>query len=77
MLRLAFREGVLQQGALYLDHLDRLPEEDGQASAWLKTLAHVIDEYGWLTFLGARSHGRTRGSSGSGRSTRSSSPRPT
>ena len=53
MLRLAFREGVLQQGALYLDHLDRLPEEDGQASAWLKTLAHVIDEYGWLTFLGS------------------------
>jgi hypothetical protein len=52
MLRLAFREGLLQQGALYLDHLDRLPEEDAQTSAWLKTLAHVIDEYGWLTFLG-------------------------
>jgi AAA+ superfamily predicted ATPase len=52
MLRLAFREGLLQQGALYLDHLDQLPEEDAQTSAWLKTLAHVIDEYGWLTFLG-------------------------
>ena len=52
MLRLAFREGLLQQSALYLDHLDRLPEEDAQTSAWLKTLAHVIDDYGWLTFLG-------------------------
>jgi AAA+ superfamily predicted ATPase len=51
MLRLAFREGLLQQGALYLDHLDRLTEEDGQAAAWLKTLTHEIDEYGWLTFL--------------------------
>jgi ATPase family associated with various cellular activities (AAA) len=51
MLRLAFREGLLQQGALYLDHLDRLPEEDAQAAAWLKTLTQVIDEYGWLTFL--------------------------
>ena len=37
ILRLACREGLLQQGALYLDHLDRLPEEDPQASAWLKT----------------------------------------
>jgi AAA+ superfamily predicted ATPase len=53
LLRLAFREGVLQQAALYLDHLEALPEEDGQASAWLKALAHVIDEYGWLTFLGS------------------------
>ena len=52
MLRLACREGLLQQSALYLDHLDRLPEDDAQTSAWLKTLAHVIGEYGWLTFLG-------------------------
>jgi hypothetical protein len=52
MLRLAYREGLLQQGALYLDHLDHLPEEDAQASVWLKTLAHLSDEYGWLTFLG-------------------------
>lgn len=51
LLRLAYREGVLQQAALYFDHLDRLPEDDGQA--WLKALGHVIDEYGWLTFLGS------------------------
>jgi hypothetical protein len=53
LLRLAFREGVLQQAALYLDHLDRLPEEEGQAAAWLEALAQVIDEYGWLTFFGS------------------------
>ncbi len=52
MLRLAFREGLLQQGALYLDHLDALPGEDAQVAAWLRTLAHLSDEYGWLTFLG-------------------------
>jgi hypothetical protein len=53
LLRLAYREGVLQQAALYIDHVDQLPEADGQAAAWLKALAHASEEYGWLTFLGS------------------------
>ena len=51
LLRRAFREGVLLQAALYLDHADRLLHEDDKSRAMLKTLARVHLEYGWLTFL--------------------------
>jgi AAA+ superfamily predicted ATPase len=50
-LRLVCRESLLQQAALYLDHLDPPAEDDAQTAAWLRTLAQVIDEYGWLIFL--------------------------
>ena len=50
-LRLAFRECLLQQAALYLDHADVLLREDDKAKALVKKLAHVVAEYGWLTFL--------------------------
>ena len=51
LLRLAFREGLFLQAAIYLDHVDLLLEEDAKAKALLKKLARVIAEYGWLTFL--------------------------
>jgi SpoVK/Ycf46/Vps4 family AAA+-type ATPase len=51
LLRLAFREGVLLQAALSLDHADRLLHEDDKSRAILKTLTRVHAEYGWLTFL--------------------------
>jgi AAA+ superfamily predicted ATPase len=50
-LRLVFREGLLWDAAIYLDHCDALLQEDGKAQAWMKTVARVTDEYGQLTFL--------------------------
>lgn len=49
LLKLALREGVLLQAALYVHHADILLREDNQGI--LKTLAKVVTEYGWLVFL--------------------------
>jgi len=51
LLRLALREGVLLQAAVYFDNLDRLLGEERQAQASLKAFAKAVAEYGWLTFL--------------------------
>jgi SpoVK/Ycf46/Vps4 family AAA+-type ATPase len=51
ILRLVFREGLLLQGALYLDNVDELLNEENDAKAFTKKLAQVCREYGWLTFL--------------------------
>ena len=50
-LRLVFREGLLWDAAIYLNHCDALLQEDAKAKAWVKTLARMADEYGQLTFL--------------------------
>ena len=50
-LRLVFREGLLWNAAIFLDHCDALLQEDAKAKAWLTTLARMADEYGRLTFL--------------------------
>lgn len=49
LLHLAFREGLLQQTALYLERGEILAQE--AARALLKTLALTMAEYGWLVFL--------------------------
>ncbi len=51
MLRLAFREGLLQQAAFYIDKIDVLLKEDEKALAFMKKLTNLIAEYGWLVFL--------------------------
>jgi SpoVK/Ycf46/Vps4 family AAA+-type ATPase len=52
LLRLAFREGVLQQAVIYIDHIDALASSnDTRSKALLKLLARMIAEYGWLTVL--------------------------
>jgi ATP-dependent 26S proteasome regulatory subunit len=51
VLRLAFREGLLLQAAIYLNNVDGLLKEDDKAKALQKKMAKVIAEYGWLTFL--------------------------
>jgi hypothetical protein len=51
LLRLAFREGLLLQAAVYLENLDSLLSEEPKAQALLKTLSHVMAKYGWLAFL--------------------------
>lgn len=50
-MRLAFREGLLLQAALYLDNADILLKDDDKMKAFVKKMANVIGEYGWLTFL--------------------------
>jgi Winged helix domain, variant/ATPase family associated with various cellular activities (AAA) len=50
-LRLVFREGLLWDAAIYLNHCDALLQEDVKAKAWVKTLARMTNEYGQLTFL--------------------------
>jgi AAA+ superfamily predicted ATPase len=51
MLRLVFREGLLFQGALYLDCLDCLLGEASKAKALLQAIAGMMAEWGWLLFL--------------------------
>jgi ATP-dependent 26S proteasome regulatory subunit len=49
-LRLAYRDGLLLQAAVHIRNVDIL-FEDQKYQAVFKTLAKVIKEYGWLTFL--------------------------
>lgn len=51
LLKLTFREGLLQQSALYLDHADLLFKDAGKGRFLLKKLSSLILKYGWLTFL--------------------------
>jgi hypothetical protein len=50
LLRHAFREALLQQAAVHLEHADVLFED--RSRALVRALAVAIGEYGWLTFLG-------------------------
>jgi hypothetical protein len=50
--RLAFREGLLQQAFLYVEHCDVLLREAGRPL--LKALHHLISEFGSLVFLSGR-----------------------
>ena len=61
LLRLAFREGLLLQVALYLANMDVLLKEEDRSRAILKTLSRVMAEYGWLTFLAAEKPWSSRG----------------
>ena len=51
LLKLMFREGLLFQAAIYLENTDILFEEDKRSKVFMKRLARMISEYGWLTFL--------------------------
>ena len=51
LLKLTFREGLLFQAALYLDHLDGLLSEEPKAKAISKALSEMMAKYGWLMFL--------------------------
>jgi hypothetical protein len=51
LLRLVFREGLLRPMALYFDRLDRLIGDEPKARVFLKLLARVMADYGWLAFL--------------------------
>ncbi len=50
-LRLAFRDGLILQAALYFDKLDLIRQESDKAQFVLKKLAVLMAEYGWLVFL--------------------------
>jgi len=51
LLRLVFRESLLLQAAVYLDNVEIFFKEEIKSKAFLKTLAKVMVEYGWLIFL--------------------------
>lgn len=51
LLRLVLREGLLQQAALYLEHVDVLRSDEPKTKGLLKILANLIADYGWLVFL--------------------------
>jgi len=48
---LAFREGVLQPAAIYLENFDRVLEEDPKSVFYQDILTESIEKYSWLTFL--------------------------
>jgi hypothetical protein len=51
LLSLTFREGLLLQAVLFLDHVDCLLPESQKSIKPLKQLAAVTEEYSWITFL--------------------------
>lgn len=51
LLRLAFREGLLLQSAIYLDSLQSLLNEEPKSKVALKVLSKLMADYGWLVFL--------------------------
>ncbi len=53
LVRVAFRESLLQQAVLYLEHAEALIQES--ARPLLKALEFAIAEYGWLVFLSGAS----------------------
>lgn len=54
-LPLAFREGLLQPAAVYIEHRDRLLGEDEKSVHARKLLFKAIEELAWLTFLAGSS----------------------
>jgi DNA polymerase III delta prime subunit len=61
LLRLAFREGLLLQAALYLDNLVGLLNDEPKAKVLLKTLSHVMADYGGLAFMAGEKSWSPRG----------------
>lgn len=55
VLRLALREGLLMQAPLFFDNVDCLFKDEYKSEFFVKKLAKMIDEYGWLTFLSGES----------------------
>lgn len=53
LLRLAFRDALLQQAFVLVDHADVLLEES--ARALLTALQNAVSDFGWLVFLAGRS----------------------
>ena len=60
-LRLAYREAVLWDAPIYLDHCDALMQDDVKAKGWVKTLALIANEYGQLTFMAGELSSPPRG----------------
>jgi SpoVK/Ycf46/Vps4 family AAA+-type ATPase len=50
-LRKIFREGILRPAAIYLDHFDKLLEDELRSSTLLRALLSCINDFSWLTFI--------------------------
>jgi hypothetical protein len=53
ILKAVFREGLLMQAGVYLEHLDELLNEPERSSELVRRIAVLIEEAGWLVFLGS------------------------
>jgi SpoVK/Ycf46/Vps4 family AAA+-type ATPase len=51
-LRDVFRQAILLQSAVYLDHFELVCEDEKNAAV-LRSLSRSIDEFSWLTFIGS------------------------
>ena len=51
-LRKIFRESILRPAAIYLDHFDKLLEDEARSNSILRALVNCIDDFSWLTFIG-------------------------
>lgn len=50
-LRKIFREGILRPAAIYLDHFDRVLEDEAKSNSFMRVLLRCIDDFSWLTFI--------------------------
>ena len=50
-LRKIFREGILRPAAIYLDHFEKLLEDETKSNTLLRALLSSINEFSWLTFI--------------------------
>ncbi len=55
------RECLLRPTAVYLDHFDVLAGDDEQARAIRRALVQAIEEFSWLTFIGAENEWKPGG----------------
>lgn len=53
ILRSAFREGLLMQAGVYLEHLDELQADAERSSELSRKISSLVEESGWLVFLGS------------------------
>lgn len=60
-LRFAFREALLLQAPLYLEPIDVWLNDELKGLSPIKTLADLIDQYGWLTFVAGAKPWHPRG----------------
>ena len=52
-IRVILRECLLQPTAVYLDHFDAVAGDEEQARSVRRALVKAIEEFSWLTFIGA------------------------
>jgi SpoVK/Ycf46/Vps4 family AAA+-type ATPase len=50
-LRMAFREGILQPAAIFVEHFDQLLGDDDKFAQHQRSAARAVEEFSWLSFI--------------------------